>query len=189
MLARVLLTLLLCFFATLASADNIDIGFNNESFHLGYERPMVQDEFGVVFGTAGFLYNDDEKTKMGRVGADFVGSPGQYPGTQLGMGLRLYAGSTAKNTDFINLALGLRASYAPPQLGGFGVTAAAYLAPKVFSFRDADNLTQTEIALTYALIPKVRLKLGYYNLRLKEDNRGSNWTIDEGLRIGFAGYF
>lgn len=189
MLVRVLLTVLLFFFATLVSADTIDIGFNNESFHLGYERPLVQDEFGDVFGTAGFLYNSNEKTTLGRVGADFVGNPGQYPGTRLGMGLRLYAGSTAKNTDFINLALGLRASYAPPQLGGFGVNAAVYYAPKVFSFRDADNLTQTEIALTYAMIPKVRLNLGYYNLRLKEDTMGSNWTIDEGLRIGFTGYF
>jgi hypothetical protein len=189
MLTRALLTGLLFFFATMASADTIDIGFNNESFHLGYERPVVQDEFGVVSGNAGFLYNSDEKTTLGRVGADFVGSPGQYPGTRLGMGVRLYAGSTAKNTDFVNLALGLRASYAPPQFGGFGVVAAVYHAPKVFSFRDADNLTQTEIALTYALVPKVRLNLGYYNLRLKEDNRGSDWTIDEGLRIGFTGYF
>lgn len=188
MTIRTFLAVLLCLITTLANADSVDIGFNNESFHLGYERPVAQDEFGVVFGTAGFLYNDDEKTKVGRIGADFVGSPGQYPGTQLGMGLRLYAGSTAKNTDFINLALGLRASYAPPQLGGFGVTAAAYHAPEVFSFRDADNLTQTEIALTYAMIPKVRLKLGYYNLRLKEDTRKNNRTIDEGLRIGFTGF-
>jgi hypothetical protein len=189
MLVRTLLAVLLCLVTTLASADSVDIGFNNESFHLGYERPVVQDEFGVVSGNAGFLYNGDEKTTLGRVGADFVGSPGQYPGTRLGMGLRLYAGSTAKNTDFINLALGLRASYAPPQLGGFGVSASVYHAPKVFSFRDADNLTQSEIVLTYALVPKVRLNLGYYNLRLKEDSRGSNWTIDEGLRIGFTGYF
>jgi len=189
MVVRIVLTVLLCFITTVASADSVDIGFNNESFHLGYERPVVEDDFGVVFGTAGFLYNGDEKTTSGRVGADFVGSPGQYPGTRLGMGVRLYAGSTAKSTDFINLALGLRASYAPPQLGGFGVAASVYHAPKVFSFRDADNLTQTEIALTYAMIPKVRLKLGYYNLRLKEDTGGRNWTIDEGLRIGFTGYF
>lgn len=189
MLVRVLLTVFMCFVAIQASADAIDIGFNNESFHLGYERPMVQDEFGVVFGNAGFLYNGDEKTTLGRVGADFVGNPGFYPGTQLGIGLRLYAGSTEKSTDFINLALGARASYAPPQLGGLGVAAGFYHAPKVFSFRDSDNLTQTEIALTYAMIPKVRLNLGYYNLRLKEDTSGNNWTIDEGLRIGFTGYF
>jgi len=189
MQVRIILTVLLCFITTLASADAVDIGFNNESFHLGYERPVVQDEFGIVTGTAGFLYNDDEETTLGRIGADFVGSPGQYPGTQLGMGLRLYGGSTAKNTDFINLALGVRASYAPPRLGGFGLAAAAYHAPKVFSFRDAENLTQAEIALTYAMIPKVRLKLGYYYLRLKEDAMGRNWTIDEGLRIGFTGYF
>lgn len=189
MLVRTTLTILLCFIAALAHADSIDIGLNNESVHLGYERPLVQDEFGVVFGNAGFLYNDDEDTTMFRVGTEFVGSPGQYPGTRLGMGLRLYGGSTVKSTDFINLALGLRASYAPPQLAGFGVAAAVYHAPKVFSFRDADNLTQTEIVLTYAMIPKVRLNLGYYNLRIKEDVGRKNWTIDEGLRIGFTGYF
>lgn len=189
MLSRIFLTLLFCLITTLTFADAIDIGFNNESFHLGYETPLVHDDFGIVFGNVGFLYNSDEKTKMGRVGADFVGSPGQYPGARLGMGTRFYAGSTSKNTDFINLAIGLRASYAPPEFGGFGLAASIYHAPKVFSFRDADNLTQTEVVLTYALIPKVRLNLGYYNLRLKEDSRGSNWTIDEGLRIGFTGYF
>lgn len=189
MLLRTFFTLLFSLTATLAAADAIDIGFNNESFHLSYERPLVDDEFGIVSGNAGFLYHSDEETKTGHFGADFVGNPGQYPGTRLGMGTRLYAGSTAENTDFINLAIGLRASYAPPEFGGFGVAAAIYHAPKVFSFRDADNLTQTEIVLTYALIPKVRLNLGYYNLRLKEEKRGSNWTIDEGLRIGFTGYF
>ncbi len=189
MLLRSSLAILLCFIATLASADAVDIGFNNESFHLGYERPVIHDEFGDVFGNLGFLYNSDEKTTLGRVGADFVGSPGNYPGIKLGMGARLYVGSTAESTDFINLALGLRASYAPPQLGGFGIAAAVYHAPEVFSFRDADNLTQSEFSVTYALIPKVRLNLGYYNLRLKENFRKSDWTIDEGLRIGFTGYF
>lgn len=189
MLVRSVLTVVLCLIATFASANAIDIGFNNESFHLGYERPLVQDEVGVVTGTAGFLYNEDEDTTMGRLGVDFVGSPGQYPGARLGIGTRLYAGSTARDTDFINLAVGLRASYAPPEFGGFGLATAIYHAPKVFSFRDAQNLTQTEVVLTYALIPKVRLNLGYYNLRLKEDSRGRNWTIDEGLRIGFTGFF
>lgn len=189
MLLRLLLISVFCLTTTLVLADSIDIGFNNESFHLGYERPLVHDDYGVVAGNLGFLYNDDKRTTLGRAGADFVGSPGQYPGLQFGIGSRLIAGSSSKNTDFINLAMGVRGSYAPPQLGGIGFAASVYHAPKVFSFRDSDRLTQTEMLATYAVIPKVRLSLGYYNTRIKDDRNDRNRSIDNGMRIGFTGYF
>ncbi|MFO7576267.1 MAG: YfaZ family outer membrane protein [Pelovirga sp.] len=183
------LALVLCLTATLAAADSFDIGFNDDSFHLGYERGMAQDEFGTVVGNLGFLHNDDKKTTFGRAGIDFIGSPGNYPGLNLGIGSRLYVGSTADSTDFINLAMGLRGFYAPPQLSGFGVGAAVYHSPKVFSFRDSERLTQSEVVLSYALVPKVRLTLGYYNTRLKEDRNNRDRRIDDSIRIGFTGYF
>lgn len=183
------LVLALCLAATPAAADSFDIGFNDDSFHLGYERGMTQDEFGTVVGTLGFLHNDDKETTFGRAGIDFIGSPGNYPGLNLGIGSRLYVGSTADSTDFINLAIGLRGYYAPPQLGGFGLGAALYHSPKVFSFQDSERLTQSEVVLSYALVPKVRLTLGYYNTRLKEDRNDRDRRIDDSFRIGFTGHF
>ncbi|WP_305045203.1 YfaZ family outer membrane protein [Geoalkalibacter sp.] len=189
MILRILLVLALCFTATLAAADSIDIGFNDESFQLTYERPLTRDDYGSTLANARFLYNGDESTTLGSLGLDFVGMPGNAPGLELGVGTKAYAGSADHSTDFINLALGLRGAYAPPQLWGLGLAGRLYYAPKIFSFRDSERLLESEVRLTYAVLPKVKLYVGYQNLRLKEDRRKENWTIDDALRIGFVGSF
>ncbi|MDO3378461.1 YfaZ family protein [Geoalkalibacter halelectricus] len=189
MILRLLLALALCLAATTVSADSIDIGFNDESFQLTYERPLTRDDYGTALANGRFLYNGDEKTTLGSIGADFVGEPGNVPGLGLGVGTKFYAGSTDRSTDFINLAIGLRGEYAPPQFWGLGVAGRLYYAPKVFSFRDSERLLESELRLTYAVLPKVKVYVGYQNIRLKEDRRNENWTIDDALRVGFVGYF
>lgn len=180
---------LVCVVASVTMADTVRVGFNDDSFQLGYERPLVRDDYGNIVGNLGFIYNDDKSTKLGHVGLDFVGNPGQYPGLEFGIGTRLVAGSTSRSTDFINLGIGARGAYVPPQLNGIGFAASVYHAPQIFSFRDSDRLTQADVMVTYAIIPKVQLSLGYYNTRLKDDRDNQNQTIDSGLRIGFNGSF
>lgn len=180
---------LVCVVASVTMADSVHVGFNDDSFQLGYERPLVYDDYGNVVGSLGFIYNDDKSTRLGRAGLDFVGNPGQYAGLEFGVGTRLISGSTSKNTDFINLGVGVRGVYVPPQLNGIGFAASVYHSPQIFSFRDSDRLTQADVMATYAIIPKVQLSLGYYNTRLKDDRDNQNRTIDSGLRLGFNGSF
>ncbi|KIH77828.1 YfaZ precursor [Geoalkalibacter ferrihydriticus] len=189
MTLRIFLALALCLTATAAAADSIDIGFNDDSFQLIYERPLSRDDYGTALASGRFLHNGDEKTTLGSIGADFVGEPGNVPGLELGVGTKFYAGTTDRSTDFINLAIGLRGAFAPPQFWGLGVAGRLYYAPKVFSFRDSERLLESELRLTYAVLPKVKVYVGYQNMRLKEDRRNENWTIDDAVRIGFVGTF
>ncbi|MFK5925189.1 MAG: YfaZ family outer membrane protein [Desulfuromusa sp.] len=189
MFLRVLLTTFFCLTATVATADSIDIGFNDESFQLVYEHPLNDDAYGTAIANGRFLYNGDKETSLGSFGVDFVGKPGNIPGLDLGVGPKFYVGSTNPDTDFINLAIGLRGSYILPQLQGLGIAAHLYYAPKVFSFRDSERLLESEVRLTYAVLPKVRLYVSYQNINLDIDHWDNSRRIDDSIRIGFVGSF
>ena len=189
MLKRILLTLLLTILsAGAASAGSIDLGFNDNSFQLEYEHPLHSDDYGTSLGSARFLYNDDEETVLGSVGFDFVGEPGNVPGLDLGVGAEIYGGETDHNQEFINLGINGRVAYAPPRLWGLGVSGRIAYAPEIFSFLDSERLFEADLRLTYAILPKVRVYLGYQNIRMDFEDT-STWTIDEAVRVGFIGHF
>lgn len=189
MFLRILLIMFFCLMTTIAAADSVDIGFNDESFQLGYEHSLTHDDYGTVVANGRFLYNGDEETRLGSLGLDFIGNPGNVSGLGLGVGTKFYAGSTDSDTDFVNLAIGLRGSYILPQLQGLGVAGHLYYAPKVFSFQDSERLLESEVRLTYAVLPKAKLYVGYQNIRLDIESRNDSRTIDNSVRIGFVGSF
>ena len=189
MIKRILLMMVFCLPATIVAAGSVDIGFSNNSFQLGYEHPINQDDYGVVVANGRFLYNGDEETKFGSFGLDFVGKPGNISGLDLGVGTKFYVGNTDPDADFINLAVGLRGSYVIPQLQGLGVAGHFYYAPEVFSFQDSEGLMESDVRLTYAMLPKVTIFIGYQNIRLDIEHRNSSRTIDDSVRVGFVGSF
>ncbi len=171
-----------------AAAASIDLGFNDNSFQLEYQHPLRSDDYGASIASARFLYNDDEETVLGSLGFDFVGEPGNVPGLDLGVGAELYGGETDQNLDFINLGIAAQATYAPPRLGGLGLSARLAYAPEIFSFLDSEGLFEYDLRLTYAALPRVKVYLGYQNIRMDFEDSGSK-TIDEAVRIGFIGHF
>lgn len=189
MFKRILVIMIFCLTATIAAADSVDIGFNDNSFQLGYEHPMNQDDYGTVMINGRFFYNGDEETTLGSFGLDFVGQPGNVSGLNLGVGTKFYVGKTDSDADFINLAVGLRGSYVIPQLQGLGVAGHFYYAPEVFSFQDSEGLMESDVRLTYAMLPKVTIFIGYQNISLDVEDRNSSRTIDDSVRIGFIGSF
>ncbi len=189
MLLRILTVMVSCLLAVNVSAASLDLGFNDESFQVVYEMPVTADDYGTSLLNARFLYNGDEETRLGSFGFDFVGEPGNISGLKVGAGAKIYAGRTDSSVDFANLGVGLRLDYTLPQLQGLGVAGRVNYAPKVFSFRDSERLLETEVRLTYAVMPKVKLYLGYQNIRLDGEGRHGHMTIDDGLRIGFVGTF
>ena len=70
-----------------------------------------------------------------------------------------------------------------------GLAGALYYAPEVFSGRDSEGLWEGQLRLTYTVIPKVQLYLGYQNIQLDVEGPRGDRTIDEGLRLGFIGTF
>ncbi len=186
------LYLCLCFLfsATVVFADTIDIGFNDDSFQLAYERGLSEDTtYGATFVKGRFLYNDDKDAKLGSLGLDFVGHPGNIAGLEIGVGVKLYGGRADSEIDFVNLGVGVNGDYVIPQFQGLGVSARLDYAPKVFSFCDSERLFEGEVRLTYAIMPKVKLYLGYQNVRLDVEGRSGSMTLDNSVRIGFVGSF
>ncbi len=186
---RFMLVLMSVLLATNVYAASVDIGFNDNSFQLVYETPISDDEYGTSLLNGRFLYNGDEDTKLGSVGFDFVGEPGNISGLKVGAGVKGYAGRTDHDVDFANLGLGLRIDYTLGQLRGLGFSGRLNYAPKVFSFIDSDRLFETEARITYAVMPKVKLYIGYQNVRLDVDGRSGSMTVDDSIRIGFVGTF
>jgi hypothetical protein len=184
-----MVTIFSLFAASITAAATVNVGLSDNSFQIGYEQSVNRDEYGTVMANGRFLYNDDKDAKLGSVGLDFVGVPGNVPGLSLGVGPRFYIGNVDSGTDFTNLAVGLRSSYVLPQLQGLGVSGHCYYAPKVFSFQDSEHLLETGVRLTYAILPKATIYIGYQNIDLGVEHKSSNQTIDSSVRIGFVGSF
>jgi hypothetical protein len=183
-----ILVLLLVPAVTMAQSPSLDIGFNDNSAQLQFNYPLLEDDYGTSLVNARALYNSDEDTTLGSLGFDFTGEPGNVPGLNLGAGAQLYGGDTHSGQDFIVLGVGTRMGYAPPFLGGFGIDGKIFYGPNIFSFLDAERLLETGLRISYAITPKVKVHLGYQNIRTDFEDYGT-WTIDEGLRLGFEARF
>jgi len=181
-------SLAICLAAAPAGAATVDLGFNDYSAQAALTLPLHADDYGTVQGEGRLLYNDHEETKLASAGMLFAGQPGNVPGLDLGVGGLFYGGHTDESQDLLALGVGGRVDYAPPALGGFGVSGRLFYAPNIFAGLDAERLLETAVRLSYAVTPKVRLHAEYQNLRCDFDDRGK-WSIDEGVRIGFAANF
>ena len=171
-----------------AGATSLDLSFDNNAAQIAVNQPLVTDELGASRFGARFLYNGDEKTRLGSAGFEFVGTPGNVPGLNLGVGVKGYGGRTSRGQDLLNGAIGAVADYTPPLLGGVVFGAKLYVAPKIFSGLDSDGLLETSMWAGYRVTPKIEVYLGYQNIR-SDFGRYGTWTIDEGLRLGFKATF
>jgi hypothetical protein len=184
--------LLGCLFCLLAAAPaqatSVEFGLNDTSAQLRLTQPLRSDELGQTLLQARALYSDQEETKLGSLALEFAGEPGNVPGFEVGVGAGGVFGKAHRGQDFVNLALGLRADYAPPVLGGLGFGGRLGVAPELLSFADSERFWEASGQIRYALTPKARVFVEYQNLRNRFEHRGT-WTIDDALRVGFEARF
>lgn len=186
---RELLGCLFCLLvAAPAQATIFELGLNDTSAQVRLTQPLRSDELGQTLLQARGLYSDKEETKLGSLGLEFAGEPGNVPGFEVGVGATAYLGKAHRGRDFFNLALGLRADYAPPSLAGLGFTGRLAYAPEVLSFIESEGLLETSGQVSFAVTPKARVFVEYQNLRNEFERRG-NWTIDDAIRLGFQARF
>ncbi len=174
--------------APAVGAATLDIGLNDFSAQAELGFPITEDDYGSSQTTARFLYNDDQDTVLGSLGFDFMGQPGNVPGLEIGAAAQLAGGEADENEDFVNLGIGVKLGYAPPVLGGFGLSGKIFYSPEIFSWLDSDRMVEWGVRAGYAVTPRVRLHLDYQNIRNDFDDHG-NWTIDDAVRIGFEARF
>lgn len=174
--------------ATSSQATSLELGLNDTSAQLRLGQPLRSDELGQTLLQLRGLYSDKEETKLGSLGLEFAGEPGNVLGFELGVGANAYLGKAHRGRDFFNLALSLRADYSPPFLGGLGFGGRLAYAPEVLSFIESESLLESAVQLRYAVTPKARLFVEYQNIRNEFEARG-NWTIDDAVRVGFQTRF
>lgn len=174
--------------ATSAPAASFELGLNDTSAQLRLGHALRSDELGQTLLQLRGLYSDKEETKLGSLGLEFAGEPGNVLGFEVGVGATSYLGKTHRGRDFFNLALSLRAGYSPPAMGGFGFSGRLAYAPEVLSFIESERLLETSGQVSYAVTPKARVLVEYQNIRNEFEHRG-NWTIDDAIRLGFQASF
>lgn len=185
---RLLGCLLGLLLATSAQAASFEFGLNDSSAQLRLGQALRSDELGQTLLQFRGLYSDQEETKLGSLGLEFVGEPGNVLGLDVGVGANAYLGKTHRGRDFFNLALGLQVTYVPPFLGGLGFGGRLAYAPEVLSFIESESLVESAAQVSYAVTPKARVFVEYQNIRNEFERRG-NWTIDDAVRLGFQTRF
>lgn len=171
-----------------AEADTFDLTLNDYSAQVSYGRLLAEDEFGRSVLRGRVLFNDKEETLLSSVGFDFSGSPGNVPGLDLVLGAELLGGRADRSRDLLGLGVGGGVNYLPPFLGGVNVGAKLFYIPGILAFLEAERMLESSVRVGYAVTPRARLHLEYQIIRADVED-GGNWTIDEGVRVGFEARF
>lgn len=183
-----ILVALLSLVAVQAEASSLGLELNDNSVQAEFSTPLHTDRYGTSLLDARLLYNDHKDTTLGSAGFDFIGSPGNVPGLDLGVGARIYGGQAAHSQNILSLGVGGNVSYAPPVLGGVGVSGKLYYVPHILSVLDADRMLETGVRVSYALTPKVKVYVGYQYIHADFDKAASH-ALDDSVRVGFKAYF
>lgn len=180
--------LLTCLSAVTVQASSLEVALNDDSAQVQAGLTLNEDTYGTSVLTGRFLYNDERSTKIGSLGFDFMGKPGNISGLEIGVGTQIYTGKTKNSLDLLALGIGTKIVFAPPILKGLGINGKLFYAPKILASLDAERLTEAGANLFYTVTPKVRLLLGYQLIRANFENTNSK-NIDEGVRLGFEAQF
>ncbi len=169
-------------------AESISLEFNDDSAQLGYAHVINQDYYGTSLLNFRGLYNQDKETKLGTIGFEFSGEPGNAPGLRFGIGGDVYGGTTDVNQDMLALGVIGKIAYAPPTLGGLGFEGKIGYAPKIFSLLDLDRLLETNVGVSFAIMPNVKVYVDYQNIKADFEYQRTT-HIDENVRVGFTAKF
>jgi opacity protein-like surface antigen len=183
-----ILMVLLSLVAVQAEASSLEIELNDNSVQAGFSMPLRSDDYGTSLLNARFLYNNHKDTTLGSAGFDFMGTPGNVPGLDLGVGAQVYGGQAASSQSLLSVGVGGRVAFAPPMLQGAGISAKFFYAPHILSLLDVDRMLETGVRVSYAVTPKVKVYVGYQYIRADFDQGGSG-GIDDSVRVGFNASF
>jgi len=180
-----------------AAANSLELNFNDNSAQARVGMIINQDAYGTSLVDLRGLYNDEDVQDGWMIsgGFDFIGEPGNVPGLELGIVADVKVGDSDKtdiyNTDrdFGAVGVGALARYFPPALGGFGFAGRAVYSPKIFSFLEANRLTEFSARVGYVITPKIGVHVEYQNVEVEFDNILGDVDIDDEIRVGFEARF
>ena len=169
--------------SAVAIAGPIDLGMNDDSAEINFKLVLSEDTLGSSeLIIKGVHDTKDEDASIIAVGLDVFGE--LLEGLDLGIGARVY-GADVENYEAVCLTLGGLVKYVPPYLYGFGFYYSAYYSPEVFSWVDAEHFLDMDAGVSYQLVPRAAVYVGYNKTRVDYEVVG-RVTIDEGVRGGIS---
>ncbi|MEN8141475.1 MAG: YfaZ family outer membrane protein [Thermodesulfobacteriota bacterium] len=170
--------------ATTATANNsIHLSLNDDSVELGYAHTLSQDQWGRTVFTARALRNEDKDTNLGSAGIHALAAIYNVRGLEVGAGLRGYLAENYDD-DIASTALGVMANYFPPALGGFGLSASFFYGPEILTGLDGEKIKEGNIKAAFRIQHRAEIFVHYSNIRAEFDNRRTETTLDETVRVG-----
>ena len=168
-------------FEAALSSETAQFTFRSDSSLIGWGG----SELGF-----GLFFNDAD---------DFVGqvslmqrrqSSEQHPLT-LGVGVRAYLGQLdVLDQDIAAVAIGGEIRYTIPGTMPMSVYLTGHLAPKITSFADIEEVTDTNLGFQIEILPQTIAFIGYRHLEVDLDDNGGSVEMDDdhvhlGIRLTF----
>ncbi len=179
LLAAILLCLV---WVSPASANSVDINFNNEYVRAGFATELAQIGYGTSQFDTGLLYQEDRKNLGIHAGLRSTGEIATN--IQGGLGARLYYINLDSGSDEVGaLGLGGHARWfiQEPQQG-FALMGELHGSPSIFNIIDGEGSYDVNARVEYFIWPAGAVYLGYHDIRSKVNG---DWEkVDTGFHVG-----
>jgi len=173
------------------AANTLELNFNDDSAQARLGMIINQDAYGTSLFEVRGLYNDEDDRDLWMTsgGLAFVGEPGNAPGLELGILADVKVGDAEINdADFGAAGVGVLVRYYPPALGGFGVGCRVLYSPEIFSFLEAEGMTEFSARVGYVITPKIGVHVEYQKIEVDFERYGDQ-DVDDEVRFGFEARF
>jgi hypothetical protein len=172
---------------TVQGEQGIEAHISNKAMQAMYTRRVDMGEFGTNDVRAGFFINEErDLILVGDLLAD-VGGPNRRPDWGLQVGPRVYGAllSSIDKDDVFAVSLGGRLSYFLGRNRATALSVAAFYAPEIFTFGNADNVSDVSVQFSTRLTQSTRVYVGYrtFQFSLPGDN---DRKVDRGGHVGVA---
>lgn len=168
-------------------SQTIEAYLSENAMQVLYGRNMDVGELGANEVRAGVFLNED-RDLIGIVDMLFdVGEPNRRPYWSLQVGPRAYGAlMTIENQDIFSIGLGGRLSYFLGRNRNSSVSVAAFYAPDIVTFGNADNIKDTSVRIETRLSETTNLFIGY---RVFEFDLDIDREVDDNLHLGITHQF
>lgn len=181
MYPRILMLSILLLLSGRAFSQDVDITLGNESARFMYITEAFGQDFGRLEMEAGFLYNENNDT-LGNIGLLVRGESVSVP-MVVSLGARAYV-AKVQTYSVAAVAIGGDLLFNPEIWGGVGLGANYYTAPGVVAFRDAEDLVEYGIYVSYQITQQAEMALGYRAIDVKIRNGVGKIALDKGGYFG-----
>lgn len=173
---------------TTAQGPEIEVYLAENALQAMYTTELEVGELGMNETRAGFLFSEArDLVLIGEMLVD-VGQRPERPRWMLDVGPRVYGALlNIENQDVFAVAFGGRLSYLFRRNGTTTMSVAAFYAPDIITFGNANNVIDTSIRFETQLTRTARIFLGYR--RFEFDLLGTTRKIDDNVHVGFRRRF